>query len=80
MVMVQMAVYPWSAAVTVIVVVPEEIAVNNPPELTDTIVGLFDVHVTDLFVVFEGIKLAVSCSVLPTFNVEEPGAIETPVA
>ncbi len=56
----QEAVLLPSAVVTVILAVPILFAVTVPSEATEATSGLLDVHVTSLFVAFEGLTVAVS--------------------
>ena len=62
----QEAFLPPSVVVTVIVAVPAFFAVTTPEEDTVATVVLFEVHVTDLSVAFDGETVAVNVAVWPS--------------
>jgi hypothetical protein len=75
----EVAVFPPSLVLTVIVAVPTALAVTSPVELTVAIVELLD-QVTVLLVAFVGNTVAVSCCVLLiAVIVAEVGDTVTPV-
>ena len=73
------AVLPPSAVLTVIVAEPTLLAVIVPSEATEATSGLLDVHVTSLFVAFEGLTVAVRLEVSPLLIVREERLRDTPV-
>lgn len=73
------AVLPPSAVLTVIVAEPTLLAVIVPSEATKATSGLLDVHVTSLFVAFEGLTVAVRLEVSPLLIVREERLRDTPV-
>jgi hypothetical protein len=75
----QIAVFPPSAVVAVIVVLPAAIAVTNPLLFTVATAALLEVQLTFLFVAFEGLTVAVSCVVPFTDSVAVVGVNVTPV-
>ena len=64
---VQLAVFPLSSVVTVIVVVPSFTPVTNPSLSTVATAVLLLSHVTFLFVALEGVTVALSWVVAPSF-------------
>lgn len=73
------AVLPPSAVLTVIVAEPTLLAVIVPSEATEATSELLDVHVTSLFVAFEGLTVAVRLEVSPLLIVREERLRDTPV-
>ena len=63
------AVFPMSSVVQVMVAEPAALAVTRPLVLTDATLLLLVVHVTVLYVAFDGFIVGVSCSVLLTESV-----------
>jgi hypothetical protein len=74
------SVNPPSTVFAVIVAVPPDTPVITPAVLTEAIAELLLLHVTFLFVAFEGATVAVKVCVLPTAIVTGLGEIVTPVA
>ena len=68
-----------SAAVAVIVVLPAATAVTSPSLSTVATDVLLLVHVTNLFVAFIGLTVAVKVTFSPTFNVFVVSLKFTPV-
>ena len=73
------AVLPPSCVVTVMVQVPAATPVTTPVVLTVAIAELLVDQVTFLFVALDGVMVAVSCVVAPTFTDAEVGDTDTPV-
>jgi hypothetical protein len=78
-VMAEVAVNPPSAVLTVIVADPATTPVTSPLELTVATLVLLEVHVTLLFVAFDGATVAVNWTVPPTLMDALVGATLTPV-
>jgi hypothetical protein len=64
----QLAVFPPSAVVTVIVVVPPERADTIPLEETEATPETLDCHVTARLLAFDGVNATTNCSVPPAAN------------
>ena len=73
------AVFPPSWVVTVIVAEPAATALTNPELFTVATAVLFDDQLTVLFVAFDGATVAVNCCVPPTFRLADVGDTVTPV-
>jgi hypothetical protein len=73
------AVYPPSAVVTVIVAVPAAIPDTTPAVLIDATAVLDEAHVTDVLVAPDGAIVAVSVCVLPIATEAVVGLTLTPV-
>jgi hypothetical protein len=73
------AVFAPSCVVTVMVALPKATPVTKPVELTVATDALLVLHVTFLFVAFEGATVAVNCVVAPTFTLALVGDTVTPV-
>ena len=71
--------YPPSAVVTVTVALPSATAVTKPAASIVAIEIAFDAQVTFLFVAFAGLTFSAKSEVVPSPNVNDTGAIETPV-
>ena len=75
----QVAVLFPSTVLTVIVAVPTLTAVTTPELDTVATDVLFDDHVTDLFVAYEGVTVAVRVLVSPSVSTRLVLSKETPV-
>ena len=69
---VQLAVFPPSAVLTVMVAVPAPAAFTFPLESTVATFVLLLVQVTDLFVALEGLIVTESFALLPVSNDNDP--------
>ncbi len=78
-VMAEVAVFPPSCVVTVIVAVPAAMPLTSPEELTVATEALLDDHVTFLLVAFAGATVAVSWVLLFTATLAVVGLTVTPV-
>jgi hypothetical protein len=76
---VQVAVLPPSTVVTVITALPADTPVTTPLADTEATLEVLLLHVTDLFIAFEGDTVAISVSALPTVRLAELLFRETPV-
>ena len=75
---VQVAVYPPSADLTVIVAVPTAFALIKPDDTVATVLSL-DSQYTTLFAASDGYNVAVNCFVKPAVTVTAESERETPV-